>query len=190
MEKGFMGLVRARRSVRKFRPDVIDRSILKTCVEAARLAPSAENVEPWRFLIVDDPEIKSKLCDSAFSGVYRVTRWASAAPVLVVLLGRLDILANRIGRQITGLDYYLIDIGIAGEHFVLQAQELGLGSCWIGWFSGRGVRKALGLPRRYKPVALLAVGYPDVTRFKDKKRRSLDEICWFNRPEPGENGGS
>ena len=188
MNNNFMDLVRSRRSVRKFRPDVIDRSLLLQCVEAARLAPSAENVEPWRFLIVDDPEVKSRLCRHAFTGIYTASRWAAKAPVLVVLFSQLDILANRIGRQITGIHYHLIDIGIAGEHFVLQAQELGLGSCWIGWFSPRGVRKAFGTPRRYRPISMLALGYPDVTWFKEKQRRPLEEICWFNQPAHKKGG--
>jgi nitroreductase len=181
-QKGFsfLDLVKKRRSVRKFQDKKVDRELLTTCVEAARLAPSAENVEPWRFLIIDDPEAKENLCRHAFTGIFSATRWAAKAPVIIVLLSELEILANRIGRQITGLNYYLIDMGIAGEHFVLQAQELGLGTCWIGWFSGRGVRKALKLPRKYRPIGLLALGYPDVPAVKEKKRRSLNEICWFN----------
>ena len=175
-----MDLVATRRSVRRFQGKKVDRHLLQQCVEAARLAPSAENVEPWRFLIVDDPELKDKLCQQAFSGIYSATRWAAKAPVIVVLLAELDILANRIGRQITGVDFYLIDLGIGGEHFVLQARELGLGTCWIGWFSSRGVRKALKLPRKYRPVELIAVGYADVAVFKEKQRRSLADICWFN----------
>ncbi|MBN1998458.1 nitroreductase family protein [candidate division KSB1 bacterium] len=176
-------LIRQRRSVRRFSSQKIDRDILKQCVEAARLAPSAENVQPWRFLIIDDESVKEKLVQHAFTGVYSATRWAAKAPVIVVLLAELDVLANRIGKQITGINYYLIDMGIAGEHFVLQATELGLGTCWIGWFSARGVRKALNLPKKYRPVELLAVGYPDVDKFKDKRRRTLQEICWFNKIE-------
>ena len=84
------------------------------------------------------------------------------------------------GKRVTGIDYYLLDLGIAGEHFCLQAAELGLGTCWIGWFSPGGVRKALGTPRRLRPAALFAVGYSAHERMPEKKRRVLDEICWFN----------
>jgi nitroreductase len=182
MHKTFMDLVNSRRSVRRFLHKPVPRELLRQCAEAARLAPSAENVEPWRFLIVDDPATKARLCQHAFSGIYRVTSWAEKAPVLVVIFAELDLLANRIGKQITGIHYYLIDIGIAGEHFVLQAQESGLGSCWIGWFSQRGVRKALGIARKYRPAAILAVGFADVKEHSQKKRRSLQEICWFNQP--------
>lgn len=181
-EMSFMELVRKRRSVRRFRTDVmVPVDLLQQCVEAARLAPSAENVQPWRFLIVDEPDLKSALSAAAFSGVYRFTQWAARAPALVVLFAELDVLANRIGRRITGIDYYLIDLGIAGEHFCLQAAELGLGTCWIGWFSPRGVRKALKTPRRLRPVALFAVGYPDGERMVEKKRRALADVFWHNR---------
>jgi nitroreductase len=178
----FLDLVKSRRSVRKFRSEPVPREALVKCVEAARLAPSAENVQPWRFLIVDEPQVKSELCRQAFSGIYRVTRWAEQAPALVVILAELDFLANRIGKEITGIHYYLIDVGIAGEHFVLQAQEQQLGTCWIGWFSQRGVRKALKLPRKYRPVSLLAVGYSAVSEPREKKRKLLEEVCWFNHP--------
>ncbi len=183
LSESFLALAQSRRSVRKFQQQPVERDLLLKCVEAARLAPSAENVQPWRFVIVDDPMLKARLVEHAFSGLYRATRWAAKAPVLVVILAELDILANRIGKEITGIHYYLIDIGIAGEHFVLQAQELGLGTCWIGWFSQKGVRKALDLPRKYRPVSMLAVGYPNVIGQREKKRRSLEEICWFNRPD-------
>lgn len=177
----FSRLVKSRRSIRKFQDRSVERDKIRTCVEAARIAPSAENVEPWRFLIIDDPEVKDQLCQRAFSGVYAATRWAAKAPVIVVILAKLDILANRIGKQIQGTNYYLIDIGIAGEHFVLQAQELGLATCWIGWFSERGVRKALSIPKNYKVVSLLALGYPNIDAIKPKKRLTLEKIIWFNR---------
>ncbi len=176
----FQRLVRTRRSVRRFLERPVERDKLLTCVEAARLAPSAENVEPWRFVILDDPELKQRFAEAAFSGIYRPTRWAAKAPVLVAILARPDIFANRIGKQIQGTNYYLIDIGIAGEHFVLQAHELGLGTCWIGWFHEKKARKTLGLSRKYKVVSLLAVGYPEPREPKPKKRRALEEIAFFN----------
>lgn len=174
-------LIKSRRSVRKFHPQKVEREKILKCVEAACYAPSAEHSQPWRFLIIDDEETKQNFVRHAFSGLYRMTMWAAKAPAIVVVLGELDILANRIGKQITGLNYYLIDIGIAGEHFVLQAQEHGLGTCWIGWFSATGVRKALNLPRKYKPVSLIALGYPDVVKYKEKIRYNPEEICWFNK---------
>jgi nitroreductase len=177
----FLQLVQTRRSVRRFLDRPVDRDLILQCVEAARLAPSAENVQPWRFLILDDPETRLKFCKENFTGLYRVTQWAEKAPVLVVMLAQRDILANRIGKQITGIQYYLLDMGIGGEHFCLQAAELGLGTCWIGWFSPRKTQRSLGLPRKYKAVALLALGYPAEGAVRPLKRRNQNEIYWFNK---------
>jgi nitroreductase len=152
-----------------------------TCLEAARLAPSAENVQPWRFLVIDDPEIKSKFAAEAFSGIYSFSRFAAQAPVLIVVLARLDLVANRIGRQVQGVPFYFIDIGIAGEHLALQAEELGLGTCWIGWFHARRTRKFFGIPRKYKIVCLISLGYHEPRQPAEKKRKPLAEIAWFNR---------
>lgn len=181
LDTRFLELVRRRRSVRVYEDRPVEREKIITCVEAARLAPSAENVEPWRFVIIDDPELKERVAKEAFSGIYRPTRWAARAPVLVAVLAKLDILANRLGAQVQGTNYYLIDIGIAGEHFVLQAQELGLGTCWIGWFNEKKARKALGIPRSYRLVCFISLGYPAKRTPKPKKRRTLEEILFFNR---------
>jgi nitroreductase len=177
----FQTLVRSRRSVRRYLEKPVEREKILACVEAARLAPSASNVQPWRFLVIDDPDLKDKLAKEVFSGIYSVSRWAAEAPVLIVILGRLDFIANRLGRQLQGIQYYLIDIGIAGEHIVLQAEELGLGTCWIGWFHPRKLRKFLKIPRKYKIVSLLAMGYYEKKTSRERERKPLEEIAWFNK---------
>ncbi len=183
MQTFFHELVKNRRSIRRYLEKPVERDKIQACLEAARLAPSAENVQPWRFLVVDDPGIKERFAAEAFSGIYHFSRFAAKAPVLVVVLARLDLIANRLGKQIQGVAFYLIDIGIAGEHLVLQAEELGLGTCWIGWFNQRKTRKYFRIPRKYKIVCLLAVGYPASRPTRERKRRPLDEMAWFNRLE-------
>ncbi len=180
-ENPFQQLVRSRRSIRRYLEKPIEREKILTCIEAARLAPSADNVQPWRFLIIDDPELKAQLAKEVFSGIYFISKFAAKAPVLIMILARLDIIANRIGKQIQNIHFYLIDIGIAGEHIVLQAEELGLGTCWIGWFNSRKARRFLKIPRKYKIVSLMAVGYYEKRPPKEKKRKKLEEIVWFNR---------
>jgi len=180
MENSFSELVQSRRSIRKYQNKPVEREKIIQCIEAARLAPSAENVQPWRFIILDDPAQIKEFSSEAFSGIYSPTRFVSRAPIIVVILAKLDILANRIGKQIQGIHFYLLDLGIAGEHFVLQAHELGLGTCWIGWFHIRKVRKLLKIPRSYKIVSLISMGYPGQYTLKQKKRLQLEEIAWFN----------
>jgi len=177
----FQQLVQNRRSIRTYLDKPIEREKILTCIEAARLAPSADNVQPWRFLIIDDPGLKGRLAAEVFSGIYSISRFAGKAPVIIVILARLDIIANRIGKQIQNIHYYLIDIGIAGEHIVLQAQELGLGTCWVGWFNIRRARKILKIPRKYKIVSMMAMGYYEKRPSKEKKRKTLEDIAWFNK---------
>lgn len=177
----FQELVQARRSVRRFLDKPVEKEKILTCIEAARLAPSADNVQPWRFLIIDDPELIKQFSKKAFSGLYFISNFASNAPVIIVILARLDIIANRIGKQIQNIHFYLIDIGIAGEHIVLQAEELGLGTCWIGWFNTRKTRKFFKIPRKYKIVSLMAMGYYEKKPLRVKKRKKLEEIVWFNK---------
>lgn len=179
----FQQLVKSRRSIRRYLEKPIEREKILTCIEAARLAPSADNVQPWRFLIIDDPELKARFAKEVFSGIYFISKFAAKAPVLILILARLDIIANRIGKQIQNIHFYLIDIGIAGEHIVLQAEELGLGTCWIGWLNLRKARKFLKIPRKYKIVSLMAMGYYEKKPSREKKRKKLEEIAWFNKIE-------
>jgi len=177
----FLQLVRSRRSIRRYLDKPVEREKVLTCIEAARLAPSADNVQPWRFLILDEPDLRTKFAKEVFSGIYSISKFAVKAPMLILILARLDIIANRIGKQIQNISYYYIDIGIAGEHIVLQAEELGLGTCWIGWFNPRKARKFLKIPRKYKIVSLMAVGYYEKKPSRDRKRKALQEIAWFNK---------
>lgn len=180
-ETPFQRLIRDRRSLRRYLDKPVEREKILTCLEAARWAPSAENVQPWRFLVIDYPQQKNEFAHQVFSGIYRVSRFACKAPVLIMILARLDVIANRIGKQIQNVPFYLIDIGIAGEHIVLQAQELGLGTCWIGWFNKKKARKFFKVPLKYKIVSLLSMGYPKKKPSAAKKRKELDQIAWFNR---------
>ena len=173
-------LIHQRRSVRKYLDRPVEREKILTCLEAARLAPSADNVQPWRFLVIDDPEVREAFSREVFSGIYSYTKFAKKAPVLILILGRLDVLANRMGKKIQNISYFLIDTGIAGEHIVLQAQELGIGTCWIGWFNTRKARKFFKIPKKYKIVSLMALGDYEQKPPREKKRKPLEEIVWFN----------
>jgi nitroreductase len=183
MAIAFDEIIRSRRSIRRYTDQPVEREKVLACLEAARLAPSAENVQPWRFLVIDDPELKKQVADKAFSGIYSISRFAARAPVMVLLMAKPDILANRLGRLVQGTQFYLLDLGIAGEHLVLKAEELGLSTCWIGWFNLKGVRKILKIPGKYRPVAIISLGYAASRPSGSHIRKSLKEIAWFNRVE-------
>ncbi|MGB9893649.1 MAG: nitroreductase family protein [Candidatus Saccharicenans sp.] len=174
-------IIKSRRSIRRYLEQPVEREKIIACLEAARLAPSAENSQPWRFLIIDEPELKSRVAEKAFSGIYSACRFAAQAPVLVILLAKTDFLANQLGRMIQGTQFYLLDLGIAGEHFILKAEELGLSTCWIGWFNLRAVRKFLKIPKKYRLVAMISLGYAASRPAGSRLRKSLEEIAWFNR---------
>jgi len=176
-------LIWQRRSIRRFLESPIPREKILLCLEAARWAPSAENVQPWRFLVIDDSEVKQRFAEKVFSGIYFPSRFAQHAPVLILVMARLDILANRVGKQIQGVAYHLLDIGMAGEHLVLQAEELGLSTCWIGWFNLKKARKFFSIPRKYKIISLIALGYAAKRPPRAPRKKKLSEIVWFNGVE-------
>jgi nitroreductase len=135
--------------------------------------------------VLDELPTKDRFCAQVFSGIYRPSRFAQRAPVLVVLVAKVDVLAHRIGGRLQAIPYYLMDVGIAGEHFVLQATELGIGTCWIGWFDTHAARKALDLPSNYKVVALIAMGYPtEAHPARDRERKPIEKLLFFNTFRP------
>lgn len=179
----FLNLCRLRRSVRRFADKPIEREKLAYCLEAARLAPSADNIQPWRFIVFDDPEKKGALADAVFRGVFAASRWVANAPVIVCLLLKENPLV-KLGGSAAGVGLQTLDAGIAGEHFALAAAEQGLGTCWIGWFDSRACVRHLGLKNRgYKAVALFAVGYPapDIIP-REPKRKPIADIAYWNSP--------
>ncbi|MFO7638534.1 MAG: nitroreductase family protein [bacterium] len=189
MEGRFLELCRARRSVRRFSDRPVEREKLEYCLEAARLAPSAENGQPWRFVVFDDPAAKERLADAVFGGIYLPSRKLAAAPVLVALLLR-ERAVVRLGGAVQRVPLQFVDVAIAGEHFVLAAAEQGLGTCWVGWYDVRALARHLKLKRGWRPVCLLATGYPaGDCRPGPPRRRPLDEIAGWNRlPGAGRAG--
>ncbi len=172
---GFIDLVRKRRSIRRYRPDPVPPGLIETCIEAARYAPTACDRQSWRFIITEG-EIKDRIASEALGGVVIPNKWAGTAPVIVVIAMDLDMIVHKLGGKVKGIEYHMIDAGIAGEHFVLQATELGLGTCWIGWFNKRAVKKILDIPAGWDVAAMIAVGFPDQEPSK-KDRKKVEEIA-------------
>ncbi len=108
-------------------------------------------------------------------------RWLEQVPLVIVGCSQLDIITNRVGAKISGIEYYQIDIGIAMEHMVLKATELGLGTCWIGWFSEEKVKSILDIPNKIKVSALLAVGYPKDGAAAKRNRKPMKQILFSEK---------
>jgi nitroreductase len=137
--------IRRRHSVRRYLDKDVPQDALLRILEAARLAPSAANIQPWYFVIVRDRERKRRIAES---GMF--ARFVTDAPLVVV----------GCGDRKASPRWYAIDVSIAMEHMVLEATELGLGTCWIGSFDETAVKEVLKIPDRFAVVALLALGYP------------------------------
>ncbi|OGF49492.1 MAG: hypothetical protein A2231_01710 [Candidatus Firestonebacteria bacterium RIFOXYA2_FULL_40_8] len=174
----FIDLVKNRYSCRNFLDKPVEKEKLDACLESARLAPSACNSQPWKFMIITDIVLKEKACDAAFTGQYCAGAFAKKAPALLIVLSERGNFSSRVGNFVRDTRFYLIDIGIAVEHFILQATELGLGTCWMGWFNETGLKKALGLPKSAKIDVIVPVGYPDQP-VREKIRKNINEISEF-----------
>lgn len=170
-------LIQKRQSDRKYDSRPVDRDMVIICLEAARLAPSACNSQPWKFVVVDEPELLKEMA-SAAAGM-GMNKFAAQAPVIVaVVLEKMNFTAS-IGSVIKDKEYSLLDVGIAVEHFCLQATELGLGTCILGWFDEKKVKKLLGIGNRRVPL-LITLGYA-AGEHRQKSRKSLEEISSWNK---------
>jgi nitroreductase len=175
-----MDIVKQRKSVRKYLETPIPREHLIQCIEAARLSPSADNMRPWRFIILDDRELIRRLTEAVCTGISRRTKFIGSAAAIVVILADLNFAVHRLGAAVFGTQHYLLDIGIAGEHIVLQAQELGIGTCWINLFNAKAARKVLEIPKKYRIISLIAMGYPAEGATRDRPDHPLEKIMFFN----------
>ena len=112
-----------------------------------------------------------------------MNKFAKEAPVIVIVLAEPDLVSNGIGKAVQGVLYYLLDIGASIEHFLLQAAEVGLGTCWLGWYSEDRIKKELNIPKAKKIVSVFCLGYPADQPGK-KTRKSIEEISFFNSYKP------
>lgn len=174
-------IIQNRRSIRKFKPAPVPRELIEKCIEAARLAPSACNSQPCRYVVLDDEKTKNEFCESVFTGLYGTCKHIGLnAPALIAVCAKAGgNLETGVGQMISGTKYYLIDQGIAAEHLVLKAWESGLGSCWIGWFDPKKAKKFLKLPFGVKCEILIALGYPDESP-APRSRKGLKDVLSYN----------
>ncbi len=172
---GFLALAGRRRSVRMYGAQPVARAKLERCLEAARLAPSACNSQPWFFVVVDEPALKNEIAAAAAGGILPLNHFARQAPVLVVVaVARANITAC-IGAAVKAKPFAMMDVAIAAEHFCLQATDEGLGTCMLGWFNEKRVRSLLAMPNHLRPVLILTVGHA-ADEPTPRRRKSMEEI--------------
>ena len=159
--------IRKRTSVRSYLPKPVEEEKLQKVLDAARLAPSGKNGQPWMFIVVKDEETRQRLVPAC-----KNQKFIGEAPVVVAVCGHEELAYQKMGGYWNSLP---VDIGIALEHLMLAAEAEGLGTCWIGAFSEQEVRDILEVPTEVKILALTPVGYPAADKVF-RKRKPLDEI--------------
>lgn len=173
----FSDLIKIRQSDRKYLDQPIEPEKTLACLEAARLAPSATNAQPWRFIAVDKPELRAELGNCAAS--LGMNKFVAQAPLIVVVVMEKPNLMSKIGSVLQDKEYTLLDVGIAASHLCLQAADLGLGSCMIGWFDEKKVKKLLGVEKNRRVPLLITLGYP-ASPTRAKTRKEFDAVCAWN----------
>lgn len=163
-----MDAVRGRRSVRCYLEQSVEEEKLDAVLEAGRLAPSARNMQDWKFIVVRDQATRQKLAKAA-----RDQQFVGEAPVVIAACGTSDLVMT------CGQPAYAIDVAIAVDHMTLAAQSLGLGTCWIGAFYEDQVREILGVPANIRVVALLPLGYP-AEQARATPRKSQAEVVSYD----------
>jgi nitroreductase len=166
-----LDVIRQRRSVRVYKKDPIPEESLLRVLEAARLAPSGKNLQPWKFLVVQNNELKIKLAKAS-----NQQDFIANAPLIIVACGFPDECYRSLGRYMKS---WPVDVTIALEHLILQAHEEGLGTCWIGSFEEEEVKSLLNVPDQVKVLALTPLGYPgEVPEFRGRK--PLEKIISYD----------
>lgn len=162
--------IRRRRSIRKYQNKPVEEEKLNRVLEAGRLAPSAKNLQDWRFIVVRDPDTRRRLAEAAKN------QWFIAeAPVVIAACGTETKYVMTCGQHT-----YTIDVSIAVAHMTLEATELGLGTCWIGAFYEDRVKEILGIPDHIRVVTLLPMGYP-AEEPAARPRKPLNEIVCYEK---------
>jgi nitroreductase len=161
-----------RSSVRSYKATDVEEDKLKRILEAARLSPSASNRQEWKFIVVKNKETKKKLAKAAFGQTF-----IGEAPVVIVACGTEPKTIMACGQPA-----YTVDVSIACAYMILQAYDLGLGTCWIGAFEEGEVKKILNIPKEVRVVAMAPLGYPNQLP-SQKSREGLDQIVCFEKYE-------
>lgn len=173
-------LIRSRQSDRKYSDKPVEQEKLGRIIEAGRMAPSACNAQPWKFVVVTDPELIRNLAEAASAKLIGMNTFVNQSPALIVIIRESPNLSSKVGATIKNKDYSLIDIGIAAENICLQARAEGIGSCILGWFDEKMVKKLLSIPSSKRVELIITLGY-SLSHQKDKKRKTSEETVSFNK---------
>jgi nitroreductase len=161
--------LRHRRSVRKYNTEPVPEAVLERVLEAARIAPSAGNAQPWKFIVVRDPETKAQLVEAC-----RGQQFIAHADCVIIACG-LPEKARHIGGRWSAVQ---VDVAAAFTQLLLQAKAEGLGACWIGAYEEAKVKTLLGIPEEADVLALTPLGWPEEDPAGPPRKALDDIVCW------------
>lgn len=180
----FTELALQRQSVRKYVPTEVEKEKIDEIIEACRIAPSASNSQPWKLIIVNDPELKNQVAEATYSKAVSFNKFAPDAGAIAVFVIEKPKLITQVGGFLKNREFPLIDIGIVSEHFCLKAAELNLGTCMMGWFDEKKIKTLLNIPRKKRIGLVISLGYaPEDYSLREKIRKTSEEMSSFNKYE-------
>lgn len=178
--KEMLDLIIRRQSDRKYSEKPVEPEKLERIIEAGRMAPSACNAQPWKFIVVTNPELIIQVAEAASARLLAMNTFVGQAPVIVVVVRENPNFSSKIGGTIKSKDYSHIDIGIATANICLQARAEGIGSCIIGWFDEKLLRNILGIPTSKRVELIITLGYA-LSDHRNKKRKPKEATVSYNK---------
>jgi nitroreductase len=177
----FTELIEKRQSDRKYTNQPVEKEKIMRCLEAARLAPSASNSQPWTYIVSDEPEVVANLGKASRGPLGSFNTFTGDVPVIITIVLEKPKKLTELGSRVKNKEWPLIDIGITAEHFCLQATEEGLGTCMLGWYDEKKVKKILNVPKEKTVALLITMGYtPEGYKHRKKIRKPMEEIVRWN----------
>jgi nitroreductase len=178
--KKMLEIISTRQSDRKYSSKPVEQEKIERITEAGRISPSACNGQPWKFIVVNDPELVNEIALAASAKLLKMNTFVEQAKVIIVIVREGTNMTSNIGGTVKAKDYSLIDIGIAAENICIQAEAEGLGSCIVGWFDEKMLRKLLSIPRKKRVELLITLGYSEAEQ-RTKKRKPKEEVIRYNK---------
>jgi len=175
----FLELAGKRESIRSYKGLSVENEKIDRCLEAARLSPSACNAQPWEFVVISQPEKVVAVAKATREAISGMNKWTDQAPVMVAVVAKKPNLSSRFGAFIKNRPFYLMDLGMAAEHFCLQAAEENLGTCMLGWFDEKKIRKIIDHQGSDRIMLIITLGYPENAVTRKKVRKERGEISRF-----------
>ncbi len=174
----YFDLIARRESCRNFDPNrPVEKEKLQRCAEAAWIAPSACNGQPWKYLIVTNPELNEKLRPLMMER--GMNKFVKNCPAFAVVLEEATVLKVSLSQKFKDQDFAPIDVAFSASQFCYAATEQGLSTCIIGWHNEQKIRELFGLPKTTRVRLILAIGYAADETLRKKQRKPIDDVIRF-----------